>query len=271
MTTITLVANTNYSALTVANDDTIDCNGFRLTIDVQPSETGIAVITPAKAGKVTVSGAYDLETWAFTAGTSALIDGTLPSGSVVGSVQGGTGSNSFGCNVNNGTILTATGGTGQSSYGVKTNNSVVVSSFGGAGYLTQSHGVNVNNGTVTTATGGSGRFAHGIATNNATCYQAIGGTASPDAYGINVNNGTCLRATNGNSLAIKNSSGDFKLIDGPNFNTTLTDTYSTITTIYSIGTINPSAIIPGHITVVELSVGSGGTAGFTGIRGMGGG
>jgi len=44
MAIITLTADTDYSTLTVANGDTIDVNGFTLTFDVAPTETGVQVV-----------------------------------------------------------------------------------------------------------------------------------------------------------------------------------------------------------------------------------
>lgn len=257
MAIITLTANTNYSAIVgLVNGDTIRCGTFRLTVDVQPTHTNITVDSPGTAGRMTVNGAFDLSTWAIFAGTVALIDGTLPAGAHLGSVQGGTGSNSFGVNTNNGTITTATGGTGQASYGVSTNDGSIVNANGGAGFLTISHGVNINNSTITNATGGSGRSANGVGTNNGTVIKATGGTASPDAYGIGLNRATCLQAFNAASRAINVSRGDAKLVDGPNFRTTIDQTNNTIATIYTFnGPLHASAVVPAGTTVIELGAG----------------
>ena len=63
MATITLAANTTYSALTIADDDVIDLAGYLLTVNAQPGETGISITSPGTAGSVTLSGGYDLSTW----------------------------------------------------------------------------------------------------------------------------------------------------------------------------------------------------------------
>ena len=133
MATITLAAATNYSALTVANGDTIDCAGFRLTINAQPAETNISVISPGTAGRVTITGVLDLSTWSFTPGTGTMIDGSIPSGCTVGTVNGGSTNNAQGCNTNNGRITNVNGGSNNTTAGVLNSFGVITNCTGGNG------------------------------------------------------------------------------------------------------------------------------------------
>jgi hypothetical protein len=255
MAIFSLTANSNYSAIknSLADGDTIRCAGFRLTVDEQPTLVDIVVDSPGTAGRCTISGAYDLSTWSFIAGTAALVDGTLPAGCTVGSATGGSVSSAHGVNINAGTVTTASGGSVNGAHGVNTNNSTVTTANGSNAH--SAHGVNTNNGTVTTASGGGVNNAHGVNTNNSTVTTANGGNVGT-AYGINTNNGTCLRAFNAVGRAINISRGDFKLVDGPDFRTTIDQTNDTITTIYTInGPLHPSAVIPNGVTVMELSTG----------------
>lgn len=200
MATLTLTANTDYSSLTIDDDDTIDLDGFELTIDVQPDEENIDVITPGKAGTVVLSGGWDLSTWSFTSGTATIID-TVPAGAVIGSVTGGTENNVRGVMTNNGTILNCTGGTANGTHGIDTNNGTVTNATGGSGGST-STGVATNNGTITNATGGSGSSAFGVNTNNGTVINATGGSTG-NATGINTNNGT-VETANGSNVSSAN-------------------------------------------------------------------
>jgi hypothetical protein len=278
----------------------IDTNTVRLTIDEQPLLTNITVDSPGVSGRCTINDAYDLSTWSFEAGTVSLVDGSVPAGCTIGSATGGSVSSAFGVttnngtittsnggsvggthgvatnngtvttatggssnnahgiNNNNGTVTTATGGSSGSAFGVATNNGTVTTATGGS--VSGAHGIFNNNGTVTTATGGSVSGAHGVANNNGTVTTATGGSVS-NAFGIFNNNGTCLQAFNNTARAINISRGDFKLVDGPNFQTTIDQTLDTITTIYTInGPLHPSAVIPAGVTVIELTTGTGGGA-----------
>jgi hypothetical protein len=275
MATITLVANTTYSALTVANNDIIALAGFTLTIDAQPAETGISIITPATAGKVVISGGYDLSTWSMTAGTATLVT-TIPAGTELGSVTGGSASSSRGADTNNGTITTCIGGSGFLAVGCNANNATITTCTGGSGFL--AFGCNANGGTITTCTGGSGTSAFGCSNNNATITTCTGGStggaggcsinsgtittctggSASTAYGCSLNSGTILKAFDDVELAISVSRGDFKLVIGPDFQTTISNPAGDITTIYSIGTLSGLATIPGGVTVITLSVGAGG-------------
>jgi hypothetical protein len=238
MATITLAANTNVSALTLANGDTINCNGFRLTIDVQPAQTNVNVISPGTNGTLAISGAWNLSTWDFTAGTALMLD-TLPAGVSVGTVTGGSSSNARVFNNNNGTInnlvhgsdnntgigtntaigtiVNCTGSaTVTSGHGCSVNNGIIVNANGGQ--ANNAKGVLSNNGTITNATGGghataggvgfnnnrivncyAGTVGHGCETNNQLIESSFGGQFA-NAHGCNVNNGTILQASGGASL-----------------------------------------------------------------------
>lgn len=197
MAVVTLVANTAYSALSVSNGDTIALAGYRLTIDTQPAETSVSVTTTGTAGKVTISGAYDLSTWSFTAGTSTLIDGSVPVGCTIGEVNGGTSSNASGVATNLGTVTASNGGSASGAYGLVNNNGTVTTVTGGS--ANSAHGVNNNFGTVTTSNGGSLANAFGIATNLGTVTTSNGGSAN-NTHGVNSNSGT-VTTSNGSSVA----------------------------------------------------------------------
>jgi hypothetical protein len=295
MATFTLTANSNYSAIkgSLANDDTIDCDGFRLTVDEQPALTGIAVTSPGTAGRMTVSGAYDMSTWSITAGTAILIDGTFPSGATLGSatggainataistnagtvttVVGGTGLNARGIATNNGTVTNATGGTGGGAQGILTNNGTVTNATGGS--AGSARGVETNNGTVTNATGGSANFTDGVGVNNGTVGSAAGGSVS-GAHGVGVNNGTVSSATGGSNASahgvntnfaiafaadnatgfgVNNSFSAIKVVDGPNYKSRIitSGTERPVTTVYSIGTLSSLASVSSGITVIEVN------------------
>jgi hypothetical protein len=195
MATITMVASVNYSTLGAVNNDIINLNGYTLTIATQPAETGISIITPAKAGAVVISGGYDLSTWSMTAGTKngAMIT-TIPANCVVGELVGGSANNAYGCENNNGTITICTGGAGSSSHGCRYNNTTITTCTGGS--VSYAYGCQYNNGTITTCTGGHAQFAGGCNTNNTTITTCTGGSAS-GAQGCNTNNGTITTCTGG--------------------------------------------------------------------------
>jgi hypothetical protein len=269
MATFTLTANSDYSAIkgSLANNDTIDCAGFRLTVDEQPALTGIAVTSPGTAGRMTVNGAYDMSTWSITAGTVTLIDGTFPSGATLGSSTGGSATNAHGISINGGTVTTATGGTANNR-GVNINNGIVTNAAG--------RGIEGNNGTVTNATGGSGISA--IAFNNGTVESATGGSAN-NGHGVGDNRGTVLSATGGSNagahgvntnlaivfaaedatgFGVNNSFSAIKVVDGPNYKSRIiTSGASPVTTVYSIGTLSNLADLDPGITVITVNTGTG--------------
>jgi len=277
MATFTLTANSNYSAIkgSLANNDTIDCDGFRLTVDEQPALTGIAVTSPGTAGRMTVSGAYDMSTWSITAGTVPLIDGTFPSGATLGSATGGSVANAHGIATNAGTVTTAAGSPTVAAVGVNTNNGTVTNAT--AGSATNAHGVNNNNGTVTNATAGSA-VASGVVNNNGTVTNATGGSAAA-AIGVVNNNGTVLSATGGSNASahgvnnnnaivfaaedatgfgVNSSFSAIKVVDGPNYKSRIISgtTDRPVTTVYSIGTLSSLASVSSGITVIEVSAGT---------------
>jgi hypothetical protein len=189
MATITLTADTDYSALSLSNGDDIDCAGFILTLDIQPTETEIDVVSPGTNGRVVFSGAWVIPTWDFYAGSSTAVGmiGTLPSGAEIRSITGGGINNARGININNGIVGTSTGGSGSSSHGIHTNNGSVETSTGGGA---SANGVTINNGYIDSTVGGSGTNSQGVNTNQST---GTVGTATPgtggNAQGVNINNG----------------------------------------------------------------------------------
>lgn len=251
MTTHTLTANTNLSSLTLANGDSIALAGWQLTIDNLPTATGIDVTTVGTAGTVVFSGAgvnAQLDTWSFTAGTTALIS-SIPSGVTIGTLTGGTGSNCHGANSSSGYVITLNSGSGPNALGISTNTGRV----GTANALTRNC-INTNTGTVELANGSTTSAAQGVATNYGVVLVAQGNFN----YGVNFNYGMALAIKDGAQIGVSHNYGSIKLIDGPNFTGTFfTDGGNQTTTIYSIGAVNGSATIPGDITVIELSEGSG--------------
>ena len=283
MATITINVNSTYSAIkgSLANGDTIriGTDAVRLTVDEQPLLTNIAVDSPGVSGRMTVSGAYDLSTWAIVAGTVALIDGTFPAGATLGSATGGSvfgahainnnsgtvisangGSSGIGpgVNTNNGTVTTANGGSATSSVGVSNNNGIVTTANGGG--AGSAHGVNNNSGTVITANGGSGATATGVSVNNGNVTTANGGTIAT-AYGVNTCLGGLLRAFDGTAVGVNLVRSGPRLIIGTDWQTATTN-YNVVGKIYSIGEVSNLAAIPGGIEIVILSEGSG-SGGFS--------
>lgn len=252
MATHTLVANTNSSALTLADDDTIELAGYRLTIDAEPTATGITVQTPAAVGTVVISGAYDLSTWSMTAGHTTLIS-TVPSGCVIGELVGGSGGVTYGCNTNNGTITSCVGGSGFGSASCEVNRGMITTCVGGSAFWAS--GCVTNYGTITTCTGGSG-FSYGCQFNYATITTCTGGSVS-GAYGCSTNYATILAAFDDVERAINISYGDSKFVIGPDFQTTISNPLGDITKIYSFGELSGLATIPVGVVVITLSEGGG--------------
>jgi hypothetical protein len=233
MATITLTANTDVSALTLANDDTIDLAGFALTFDVQPTVTGVQVTSPGTAGTCVFPVACVIPTWDFFAGgtTTQIMIATLPANCEIGKAvggelgtfcrcigtnngvvnisQGSIASGSLGIFQNNGLVRESRGGTGSNAGGIATNGisgivDLAISGTGGRGVNTNnglikllqstgSIGLNENNGTVEIAEAIASRA---ISINNATVGIAKGGTGV-QAWGVQRNNGTVGKVIGG--------------------------------------------------------------------------
>jgi hypothetical protein len=206
MATVALTANTNVSALTLANDDTIDLAGFQLNFDVQPTVTGIQVITPGTAGTCVFPVACVIPTWSFTAGTGVLIS-ILPANCEIGSVTGGSASNATGVLTNSGLISgTVTGGAVGNAAGVNNNFLGTISGNVVGGSATSAHGVNANNSLITgDVMAGSAGSAAGVSTNNRTITGSVTGGAVSFAFAVGVNAGTITGPVTGGSAA--NASG----------------------------------------------------------------
>lgn len=271
MATVTLSANTNYSALTVANGDTIELAGFTLNFDVVPAETGVIVQTPGTTGKLTfvLTTTYPLTGWTMTAGTDTLIASVSAGQDIGGSILGGSSgnkygvgtnngtlnsvargsaTNAYGCNVNNGTIATA------GSWGVGTNNGTVGSATGGA----FTSGVVTNNGYVAAASGGTGANSVGVMTNNGTVGSSTGGSGS-GSHGVSTCNGMITGAmTDATGKAVNTWNGSTCFVDGPNCNAVIPNNMQTI---YSLGALSGGATISGTATVIELDLAGGGGGG----------
>lgn len=279
MAILTINSNSNYSAIkgSLASGDTIriGTDAVRLTVDEQPLLTNITVDSPGRSGRMTVSGAYDLSTWASIAGTVPLIDGTFPAGATLGSATAGSAPSSSCVVTNAGRVLVSNGSAGQNAHGVATNNGTV--DLANAGSFTGSNGVSTNNGVVVAANGGSSVNTFGINTNNATVgtvtagsanggagcsinngtITTANGSATASAAGVITNRGTVLRAFDFVGRGVSEMIGGPKFIIGPDFQCGTTD-YRFIDKIYSLGEVSGLAAIPGGIEIVILSEGSGG-------------
>lgn len=291
MTTHVLAANTNVSAMSLVDGDTIDCNGFKLSIDVQPSAILVTVQSPGKAGTVEFIGAgvtANLPTWTFATGSTTMI-GTIPVGVIVGTVVAGSINGRNGVTINNGTVINAFGGSGAAfnAFGVSTNNGVITNSNGVSG-----PGCSINHGTVQNATAGSGTaLARGVVTNNGTVSLATGG-AIADACGVGANNGVVLSAVGGSAAGtfgvfyspgmtlrsadnvgrgVGDWNGSTKFVIGPEFTGAIvlgSLSLSPLATLYSLGTISPLATVPPSVTIITLRVDAGETAEVAFLRAL---
>jgi len=262
MAIITLIANTNYSALTVADGDTIRLAGFALTFDVNPSQTGVTVEAPSTNGTIVIGApnTYDFTGWSFLAGNQVLL-ATLASGKTVGGSWRAGAANTRAITTNNGVINgNVQGGTGVNAYGVQTNNGTingnVIASSGQS-----SNGVFTNAGTINgNVTGGSTSGAAGIDANNGLISGNVTGGSAFACHGVRVNNGPIIGDLTGGSINTANGiSINYGIIDGAIINSTGTaiGTYpavffcrgnllqttisSTVQRLYSFGSINPLA------------------------------
>jgi hypothetical protein len=260
---ITLTANTNYSALTVANGDTIVLAGFALTFDVNPAETNITVQTPGTAGTIVIGApnTYGFSGWSFTAGTVVLLSALASGKSVGGTWTAGAGSNTRAITTNNGTINgNVLGGSGVNAFGVQTNNGTingnVVALNGQSG-----NGVLTNNGIINgNVTGGSISAAAGIQNNLGRIIGNVTGGSAFGCHGIGVNSGSVIGDVTGGSVTTANGIGtSYGIIDGAIINGTgaAIGTYpsvffcrgnllqttipNTVQRLYSFGSINPLA------------------------------
>jgi len=286
MATITLTANTNVSALSLANDDTIDLAGFQLNFDVQPTVTGIQVTSPGTAGTCVFPVACVIPTWDFFAGTIGLTGmiATLPSNCEIGNITGGTSTSAYGINTNNGVVNHSRGGSGNNSRGINTNNGTVALAQGGSnsnafgignnegicceaigGTFANAFGISTNNRKLTSITGGTVAGANGVNTCN-TPVESVTGGSVVNSHGVNIMFSFSLRITDTDATAVNSWRSSSTLVSGPDCNGTIK---TPVETIYSIGPMSESAILPAGATVIELSEGGGtGTAGFTGIEGI---
>jgi hypothetical protein len=198
MATVTLVANTAYSALTVADGDTIELAGYTLDMDVVPTEINVIVQTPGTAGKMTlVTGyTYPLTGWTMTAGTGVLI-ATVPTGTTLGGeLIGGSASGAYGCHTNHGTITDCTGGSASGASGCFFHYGTITTCT--AGSAGNAFGCSYNYGTITDCTSGSVSNTYGCVYNYGTITDCTGGSVS-STYGCGFNYGTITTCTAGSA------------------------------------------------------------------------
>src|SRR6056297_714163 len=119
MATVTLTADEDWSSISgsVASSDTIDLDGFELTFDAQPSQTGVQVTSPGTGGTCVFSVAVVIPTWDFFAGTARMIT-TLPVDCEIGIAKAGT---AYCINANLGRVGEAIGSDTASRIGVNSN------------------------------------------------------------------------------------------------------------------------------------------------------
>lgn len=278
MATVTLTGNTAYSALSVANGDTIALAGFALTFDVNPAQTGVIVQTPGTAGTVVLStpNTYTFSGWTFTSGTGNLLTTIAAGKTVGGDWYGGVTANTRAIVTNNGTINgNVYGGTvGANIYGVLTNNGTIngnVTARSGQGGF----GVSANAGTINgNVVGGSVSSASGISTNTGLINGNVTGGSAFGCHGISTNSGSICGTVTGGSISTANGiSTCYGIIDGAIINGTgaaiatfppvffargnllQTTVPSTVQKFYSFGTVNPAATNNAVSTTV-LSEGS---------------
>ena len=282
MATITLAGNTNVSALTLANGDTINLAGFQLTFDAQPTASGISVVSPGTAGSCVFSVATVIPTWNFTAGTrTPNMISTLPANCEIGNVTGGSVFNAFcidsnlgrisgnvtagnansarGVNTNNGTIAgNVTAGNAAAAYAIATNSREILGNVTG-GPANVAIAIQDNRGTIRgTVTGGTGTNAAGISVNFGIIFGNCKAGTNSAAHAIAGNVGSCIGGleNTGAIAAIGAFTGSSMIIDGPNTKISIP---AQITRVYSLfGPINPLAIIPVTTEVIELTEGGGG-------------
>jgi hypothetical protein len=283
MAVITLTANTNYSALSVADGDIIELNGFQLTLDVNPTAQNIIVTAAGNAGTLVLGApsVFDCVGWTYQAGTTSIIpsigiDKTLggisvTAGSVanargisilngvfLGDVIGGSVNNAPGCNQNFGIIKGhAIGGSVSGAHGIATNNGTTEGNAVG-GSASGAYGVNINNGTIlgdcVAGTGGAGR--NGLQNNGGIVLGLAIGSATDNANGINANSGLVGGIIDNTGKGIETYRGSVLFVGGADVSATIP---ATVKTIYSLfGPLSGSAIIAPGTEVIELSTGGGG-------------
>lgn len=169
MADITLTANTNYSALSVANGDRILLAGYILTLNANPAQTSVEVTAVGNAGTVAlgVPAAYTLTGWILRAGTASLLTNTVSGKSITGcTIYGGSATNINGarypacaftdCTIYGGSVGAADGLAGP--VGILTNCTI----YGGS--ANNAFGISNPSNLLTgcTAYGGSASGAHGV-------------------------------------------------------------------------------------------------------------
>lgn len=228
MADVTLGANANYSALTVANGDRILLAGHTLTLDVNPTQTGVEVNNQASGGTMVFGGlsSYTLTGWIFRPGSAQLIATIPATATITNGVFYGLASYAGTANAvdtNAGTLANCTingaatsSGQGETirlnsgtinggsligiARGALNDNTGTINNAAIHGSATASFGIGVatNDGTINggTITAGSFSSTYGVNTNNGTINNAVitGGSASA-ANGVDQNNGNIKNCT----------------------------------------------------------------------------
>jgi len=256
MAVITLTANTNYSALSVADGDTIELNNFQLTLDVNPTAQNIIVTAVGNNGTLLLGSpsVFDCIGWQYFGGNVDFL-GNIPADKTLGglSLTASATNNIRGIVTLDGTFLgDVYGGSAPGSNGCVTNNGTIGGSvFAGAG--SSSHGCNTNNGRIMgNSTGGSGATRYGCNNNNGTILGSAIGGSQVSAFGVNTNNGNVIGGIVDNTaVGISVFRGSVLFVTGAGVSATIP---ATIKTIYSLfGPLAGTATIDAGTTVVELT------------------
>ncbi|TWU15954.1 hypothetical protein [Allorhodopirellula heiligendammensis] len=257
MATVTLAANANYSALTVADGDTIELAGYTLTLDVNPAEMDVTVQTPGAAGKIALGAplVYDLPGWSLIAGTGHMLPTLAVDKTVGGQWYGGTnGSNSCGVYVCQGTIRGGvTGGPSPGSSGCYVTQGTIEGDVRPNDTVGGSYGIYASDGVVLgDVYGGSIPNAQGISQNRSVVTGKLVGGSAASSYAIGNNSGSILGPVlDGVARAIGYSPGRVLVLNGRDCEGIIP---STVKTIYSIlGPINPLAYVTPGTEIIVLS------------------
>lgn len=168
MATVTLIANTNYSALTVGSGDTIALAGFALTLDVgAPTASNVIVTAVGNAGTVLIGApsTFALTGWTLRGGTAALVANNTVAGKTISGCTfvGSTTSGTSTINENAGVLVgcTIVPGTVSNANGIDVNTGLLVGCILTGPPTGLSGAVNTNRGTMRDCviTGGVTQFA----------------------------------------------------------------------------------------------------------------
>jgi len=274
----TLSADAAWSSIkeSISNGDEIDLSGFQLTIDEEPTHTGIDVVSPGTAGTVVIDGAYDMSTWSFTGGTAAALMASVPTGCSIDALTGGEGTSDVGATNIYGHVEMLSGGSGTYCYGSNAirAGATIGTCVGGPSGSNYSYGCVNNYGYIALAQGGDGTGSRAIYSNYGYVALGEGSDTSPGSYAISsnfchvslarggassqaisINYGQVHQSEDGVQRAIGYVGAVHMLVDGPNFagSFLLVTGVTWSPTLYVLnGPLHVDADIPEEVEIVEL-------------------